>query len=97
MNTSSPKLNGWVVKPLTGGVDIVQVKMPVLDDAIFSIAIPLLLFVVKTSTVSSGKPFGSTCISKEEIADPVIFASINPEFTTLLVMEFTRVIFGADT
>jgi len=32
--------------------------MPVLDDAIFSIAMPLLLFVVKTSTVSSGKPFG---------------------------------------
>ena len=76
---------------------MIQVKMPVFDDSTFSIATPLLLFVAKTSTVSSGKPFGCTLISREEIADPVIFVSINPEFITLLVFELMRVINGGDT
>jgi len=98
MNTSSPLANGGVLKvfPIPG-VDIVHVKIPVFDDSTFSIATPLLLFVVKTSTVSSGKPFGSVSISTEEIADPVIFTSINPESITLLSLEFTRVTNGGDT
>ena len=98
MNTSSPTANGGVLKvfPIPG-VDIVHVKIPVFDDSTFSIATPLLLFVAKTSTVSSGKPFGCILISKEEIADPVIFGSINPEFITFLVVGLIRVINGADT
>ena len=98
MNTSSPSANGGVLKvfPIPG-VDIIHVKIPVFDDSTFSIATPLLLFVVKTFTVSSGKPFGCTLIFKEEIADPVIFASINPEFIILPSVEFTRVIVGGDT
>ena len=97
MNTSSPSANGGVLKVPMPGVDIVHVKIPVFDDSTFSIATPLLLFVVKTFTVSSGKPFGCTLISKEEIADPVIFASINPESIILPSVEFTRVIVGGDT
>ena len=98
MNTSSPSANGGVLKvfPIPG-VDIVHVKIPVFDDSTFSIATPLLLFVEKTSTVSSGKPFGSVSISTEEIADPVIFASINPESIILLVVGLMRVINGGDT
>ena len=76
---------------------MMHVKIPVFDDFTFSIATPLLLFVVKTSTVSSGKPFGWTSISTEEIADPVILGLNNPEFITFLSVEFTRVIVGEDT
>ena len=45
--------------------------MPVLEDSTSIIDTPLVLFVAKTSTVSSGRPVGSTSISIEEIADPV--------------------------
>ena len=71
--------------------------MPVLEDSTSIIDTPLVLFVAKTSTVSSGRPVGSTLISIEEIADPVRLTFNNPESITSLVVEFTNVNNGGDT
>ena len=68
-----------------------------LDDCTSIIDTPLVLFVAKTSTVSSGRPVGSTSISIEEIADPVKLTFNNPESIISLVVESTNVNSGGDT